>query len=255
MRRKYHWVLGLSCLAIAVVSGAPARSAPVTSGSVQFVFNNNSPLFNGGGGPFTMNKWYGSGVDTLTAAQITGGTGGDPIVTPPDLVPEDAVLNGASVVNPAGRARQTTNLDVDFANVLATWGAGEQVGVDAALRTIVSPLFGGGTIVLGDFSLINSSGTLTLKNNFSFPADAFTIGSPVFTDLGSGFSVSGTLLVAPDLSSLTGGFVPTGTPAGTFSMVAVPEPAVAGLVCVGVVGLALARRRSRAQRYAEGDAT
>jgi hypothetical protein len=117
--------------------------------------------------------------------------------------------------------------------------------VDAVLRTTAP---GPSTLVLGDFSLVNSSGTLTLVNNFSFPASAFTIGSPVFMDLGYGFSVSGTLSVAGDLATLLflSGFpVPVGTPVGTFSMVAVPEPAVAGVACVGVAALILARRRSR----------
>jgi hypothetical protein len=248
MRRHVHWMVRISCLVVAVACGATARSEFITSGTVQFVFDNNSPLFSGSGGPLTMDKWYGPGVATLTGPQITSGTGGDPIVTPPDLVAEQAFLNGSSVVNPMGRARQTTNLNVDFSNVLATWGAGEQVGVDAVLRTTAP-----GTVVLGDFSLINSGGTLTLRNNFDFTADAFTIGSPVFTDLGYGFSVSGTLLTSPALFILTG--VLPGTPVGTFSMVAVPEPAVAGVACVAVAGLILARRRSRASAARTKEAT
>ena len=83
MRGHVHWMLRISCLVVAVACGATARSEFITSGTVQFVFDNNSPLFVGGTGPLTMDRWYGPGVDTLTGIQIESGTGGDPIVVPP----------------------------------------------------------------------------------------------------------------------------------------------------------------------------
>ena len=237
-------------VSLSLVVGPTVHGELITGGNATFVFNNNSLLFQGGGGPFIMSRFYGTDVDTATGTDITGGIGGDPISVPGSgLVSEGALLNGGSVVNPTGRSRQATNLDVDFSNVLATWGGGEQAGVDAVLRTTVDPLFGGGTVVLGDFSLINSGGTLVLQNNFTFPSDAFTIGSPVFNDLGGGFSVTGNLLVSTSLSLLTGGFVPVGTNAGTFSMVAVPEPSTMGLVAASVVmGVALRQARRAAKR-------
>jgi hypothetical protein len=242
----------LAILSLSFVVGPSARAELITTGNATFVFDNNSPLFQGGFAPLAMNRFYGADVVTATAAEVTAGIGGDSITVPGSgLVSEDALLNGGSVVNPIGRSRQTTNLDVNFSNVLATWGIGEQVGVDAVLRTIVNPGFGGGTIVLGDFSLINNAGTLVLQNNFTFPADAFTIGSPVFTDLGGGFSVTGDLLVSTSLSFLTSGVVPVGTNAGTFSMVAVPEPASIALVAASAfVGLAFRWSRKRNDAHA-----
>lgn len=223
-----------------------AEAVLVTGGNATFVFNNDSLLFSGGGGPFIMDRYYGPGVATETGAAITAGVGGTSIVVPPSLVNLLANFNGSSVINPTGRARQTTNLDVDFSNVLGTWVVGEQIGIDFVLRTDVDPLFGGGTIVLGDFSLANNSGTLVLVNNFLFPADTFTIGSPVITDLGTGFSVSGDLLVSTSLSLLTGGFVPVGTDAGSFSLVAIPEPSSLALLTLAAGGLWLSRRKRSA---------
>jgi hypothetical protein len=241
----------LAIVSLSLVVGPLARAELITTGNATFVFDNNSALFAGGGGPLTMERFYGADVDTATATAVTNGIGGDPITVPESgLVSEGALLNGGSVVNPTGRSRQTTNLNVDFSNVLGTWGIGEQVGVDAVLRNSS----GLGTLVLGDFSLINSSGTLTLVNNFQIPLPAFTIGGPVFTDLGYGFDVSGTLQVSSEFSGFLASFsidVPPGTNAGTFSMVAVPEPASIGLVAAGAfVGLAFRWSRKRNDAHA-----
>jgi hypothetical protein len=238
---KKFYLAGL----LAVTTATPCASAAVIlGGTASFTFDNNSMLFTGGSGPFIMDRSYGTGVATRTAAEILGGIGGDAITVPGSgLVLAGAVLNGASAGNPIGRSRQATNLEVATNNLLATWGLGEQIGIDFVLRTNVDPLFGGGSIVLGDFSLVNNAGTLVLMNNFSFPADAFTIGSPVFTDLGNGFSVSGDLLVSTSLSFLTGGAVAVGTNAGSFSMTAIPEPSSAVLFVVAAGGITVMRRR------------
>lgn len=242
-------VLTIASLSIAILCTRPVHAAIVSSGSVEFVFNNNSFLFSGAGGPLIMDRFYGTDVDTATATQIAAAIGGDPITVPGSgQVTLGASLNGPTVTQPDGRARQTTNLDVDFNSVLATWGIGEQIGIDAVLRSNVDPGFGGGFLAIGDYSLVNQSGTLTLLNNLSFTADAFTIGSPTFTDLGNGFSVHGDLLVSTSLSDLTGGLIPTGTNIGSFTLnaiTAVPEPSSLALLAIGSVGISLIRRRRK----------
>ncbi|MFG0264938.1 MAG: PEP-CTERM sorting domain-containing protein [Rhodopirellula sp. JB055] len=234
-------------LAGLLVFASSAHAAVVTSGTAVFTFNNNSALFSGGGGPLILNRFYGTGVTTATSADLLAGTGGDPITIPgTGLVELSASINGASVSNPTGRSRQTTNLDVDFANVLSTWGAGEQVGIDAVIRHQVDPRDGGGVVGLGDFSLVNNAGTLTLFNNLSFPADAFTIDNAAFTSNADGFTLNGDLLVSGSLAVLTG--VTMGTNVGSFSLnvTAVPEPSSMAILGLGSLAAVAYRRRSKA---------
>jgi hypothetical protein len=245
------WIF--TCVLFCVALPNVARAAIVGGGTAQFTFNNNSLLFSGGGGPFIMDRHYGTGIETVSPPQLIAGVGGDLIVVPGSgTVALNANVNGLSVFNPppppgGGRNRQATNLDVDFSNVLATWGASEKIGIDSILRTIVVPAFGGGIIGIGDYSLENFAGTLTLFNNLQAKSSAFTISAPVFTNLGNGFSLSGDLLVGSGLSSLTGGFVPLNENVGSFSMnvTAVPEPSsMLALSVVGAVG-AISRYRHR----------
>lgn len=236
-------------IAVSIVSATYAQTlqaAVVMGGSAEFVFNNNSALFSGGSGPLIMDRHYGTNVDTATGLDLINGVGGDLIIVPgTGIVTLNANINGSSVTQPALRARQATNLDVDFSNVLATWGPAEQIGIDSVLRTNVDPLFGGGVIGLGDYALRNQGGTLALVNNLSLSAVAFTIGNASFVDLGNGFSLSGDLLSGQGISDLTLGFVPTGTNVGTFSMSvsAVPEPSSVVLLCATAGGLAIRLRK------------
>jgi hypothetical protein len=248
MRLLFSLTFVLACL----FQQSTANADLIVGGTAQFVFNNNSILFSDDEtgplrGPLIMDRHYGTDVETATASQLLAGIGGDPITVPGSgLVTLNANVNGGSVVNPNGRSRQMTNLDVDFSNVLASWGVNERIGVDSVLRTIVRSEFNGGVIGLGDYSIVNNAGTLAIVNNLSFSAIAFTLGNASFQNLGNGFSVSGDLLVGSDLSLLTGGFVPTGTNVGLFSMSvsAVPEPSSMALIAISSVGLAWVRRRT-----------
>lgn len=243
--------ISVFALTISLAVALPVRAAcgaVIVGGSAEFMFDNNSSLFTGGSGPLILDRLYGTAVSTVTANDVAASIGGDAVWLPPSgLVTLDTLINGPAIDNqPTGRSRQVTELDVDFSNVLATWGGGEQVGIDAVVRTNVDPGFGGGFLVLGDFSLVNQAGTLTLLNNFQFPADAFTIGNPVFQEVAEGFTLGGDLLVGNSLSLLTSGVVAAGTDVGSFSMTvsAVPEPSSLLLLVASSI-VVITFRRSR----------
>lgn len=170
-------------------------------------------------------------------------------------------INPLGTASPAGRFIQGTDLDLDPSNVLGSWGGGtdlgaflvggEQIGFGGATRWDVNPLFGGGSLIVGDFGLRYSAARvgggrsgLVLTSNVSFTDVVFAdIGNANISVVGSVLSITGDLLISDGLIAL--GF-PAGTygaDIGDFSLSANLVPAPGAIAVLALAPIARRRRR------------
>lgn len=226
--------------AITLSSLFNANAEVILSGSALVQFDTTAlATFTG----LTPSRFYGTGsqVDSATGTDVTAGSGGGAAIAPAPLVNLTHNINVGLVTNPTGRARQSSNADIDRLSPLSTWTTGEQIGIDGIARFDVFP---SGIFVLGDYSLTYDSGTLSLNNNFQFPGEAFRVLSPTVTTTPNGFTLEGDLLTGTGLFAGFG--IPLNSDIGFFSLnavTAVPEPSSAMLFGFGAFSLLRLRRR------------
>lgn len=253
----------LMCMS-AIAMFAPTASAGLVTGGTASISLTTSPT-NGA----IADRFF-TGVDAATLPLLGPGgiidTVGNPAVAfPRDPNGVDMAILGSSVIQPTGRARQTTNLDFtaagnNIALFLSSWlpatpgfgpfgpklTGGEQVGIDGLLR-FSDPLLG--TAVIGDLALqfdpssaTGSREGLTLTNNTSANAIVWQLDiiDATFNSSASGFSFVADMYTTPGPAAFYG----LDSYAGRFSINAVvPEPSsLASLTLVSLLGL---RRRCR----------
>lgn len=197
--------------------------------------------------------WYydaSNGAATATGTEIAAPfAGGGAAVAPAALYNFNHQINIGPVANPSGRARQTTNADLDPTSPLTTWSGTEQIGIDGVTAFTATP---SGGLLIGDYSLTYSSALnrLSLFNNFQIPVEAFRVNNPTFTTTANGFTIQGDLL--------TGAFFPLNSvnadlDVGFFTLnaiTAVPEPSSMVLLGLAAAGLSAKRwvRRTKAKK-------
>ncbi len=237
---RFHLIWCAALLAIVSMSSVKADVVLGGSATVQF---DTTALLNTTG--LTPVWFYNStnGAQTATQTEILAPFGGGGSALPPAATHSlnHAIIIG-SVVNPTGRARQPTNADFDPISPLASWSAGEQIGLDGITAFTVAS---GGGLVTGDFSVVYDSvlNRLSLVNNFQFPVEAFRVNNPTVTTNPLGFTVQGELSTG---FFFTGFGIPTDQRLGSFSMntiTAVPEPTSLALLACGITGFGFRRLR------------
>lgn len=176
----------------------------------------------------------------------------DDIVPGPTPIPATGLtyaVNGPSVSNLTDRFSQPTTFAYDGSDLLGT--ASGQIGLGGVMRFIgdfgVPP--GDAVFVLGDFGIVYDAARATagrsgwmIQNYFDFPATpvpVFDVTDPTLTPGASGFTLSGTLVLAPEMEFFFPGDALDVL--GTFTLTAVPGPGPAALI--GLCWPLAARRR------------
>lgn len=143
-----------------------------------------------------------SGIDLLDVATAPGFTAAGPHLY---------AVNGPGTVfaDPSRRTQNPTNFSYDAttpATLVAT--ASGQIALAGVSRWTVSPDFGGGQLVFGDYNLIYNAtaSRWELVNHIDFPSVAFTLANVVTTTGPNGaFSITGDMIGSPILNLLLAG--------------------------------------------------
>jgi hypothetical protein len=137
------------------------------------------------------------------------------------------------------RAAPVTSFTYDVGTLPAS--ASGDIALAGVTRWSVDPLFGGGSLLIGDFSLAYAAGVWQLSNNIDFQGVVFTLGDAVLTTgPGDAFSVSGSLIGTAFLGFLLPGA--EGLDFGDFTFSSVPEPSASALLVLLAAVLPVARR-------------
>lgn len=239
MLKKIVWICLLAMLSMTAV---PVGRADVVVGGNAVIAYDAAELFGTTGLTPVWLYDASNGAKTATQAEILApfAGGGAPLGPAATYSLNHEIILG-SVTNPSGRSRQLTTADINPNSPIASWSAGEQIGIDGITVFTV----GGGGLVTGDFSLTYSStlNRLSLFNNFQIPVEAFRVNAPTFQTNANGFTIEGDLL--------TGSFFPfNGIAAdqkvGSFTLnvlTAVPEPSSIVLLGLSAMSGLLIRRR------------
>jgi len=241
MKHHIRKSLAIALLSIVLPTATQLHAATVQSGSFSASFDEATFASLG----LTNLNFFDQADDSLTAAQLLAesGAGGWSNL--------DFAINGSTVSSPSGRTLQATNFTYDPSNLTGT--ASGQIGLGGATRWDVDPLLGGGSFLLGDYSLQYNASRVGgvysgwyLTNHISFASIAFdfaNITSPVVAP--EGFLFSGDLYVRADSGLTLFGF-PDDTSYGTFSLTTstVPEPSTVAMLLLGAgASVYFAKRR------------
>jgi len=265
MKKHLTQTFALALLS-SLLSGAAAHAATISSGSATF----------------TLNEGLANSISEFDALFSAATTRADTLALPaPGNVSfsESATVQFVDPLRPFGevpatgdgRARQSTNLDFNPADILGSWAAStENFGIFAPLDsgeqialTLMQRYTGPftGSLIYGDFGLryvpgragtVALGGTLSglvLTSNIDFlNASWADLANASVSFSGDTLSISGDLLISGGLNALDPGAV-VGTDFGNFSLTAqvVPEPSSALLLLGGLAGFAGFRRRAGAR--------
>jgi len=202
---------------------------------------------------------------TTRAVCLSGAAPGNQAFTRPTagtvLLSDPIRPDGVSPTTGDGRARQSTTLDIDPANVLGSWTTSSDTGAfvsndgEQIAMTSMQRWTGGftGSLLYGDFALRYTGTVLALTSNIDFLNAKFaTIGSPSVAVVGNNLTIAGDLLIG-DALQLLDPSAAVGTKFGDFSLTAtlapVPEPSTYGMALAGLAVLGcgpwLRRRAAR----------
>lgn len=207
------------------------------------------------------------GVFGLTEDYNTMVSGSLPSIAPSGSVTFD--LNFGTSTAPYGRVYESTNLDLNPADILGSWGTSTDTGYFLSLGSGEQIGFGGGVrvtgdytgiLVFGDFALRYSPSRVGGENNLSglvLTSSAGGFANAVFANVANAsisfvndtLSIEGDLLFAEGAALLAAGFPDVQDfKFGTISLTAsaVPEPSSYALIFgTSVFALAFTRRRRR----------
>jgi hypothetical protein len=245
--------------AVTLLLNVTASAEMLSGGSatinyIKSAWDNLASGFGAGPNVLTLDSYFDqAAADARTSVQILSG----PAIPGSSYTGEIYAMNGASVINLAGRTTQATTFDFTPGSPQTHTGA---IGLGGIARFSVSTLAGGGSLLYGDYTLQYDATRIGglylgtgwyLKGNIPPTAAAFDILGVSVVETPGTLTISGNLGVSYEIANfLYGTPSDQGANVGSFTFTGqvVPEPSASILLlAAAAVSAGFGRRRAVAK--------